>query len=1090
MLRNERHMMICSLAIILTAWVIFPACTDDVAGPVLCSVDEDCSDGQLCHHGVCRQECDGDSDCADEELCVSGACLMPCSSDEACPKGETCQSGYCQPEPQQTDGGDADAGGDHCVDEDNDGYGDFCVPGPDCDDHDRTIHPNANEICDDGKDNDCDGTTDEADCGCIPGDRIACYAGPLGTDGHAPCHPGVATCQTDRTFGPCLGEQLPHETEEISCNGIDDDCDGEVDENLTNRCGDCSPANDQLVEICANGIDDNCDGSVDENCDCDPQCLCTANECICRPPTDQPCYSGPPSTLGFGVCRGGIHDCVEQGDGSYSWTTCVGEVLPGTECITGPNGIDDDCDGFTDEGCLDDDGDGVSPPADCNDGDRNIYPGADEVCNTLDDNCNGIVDEGVSNACGGCGPVPTEVCGDGLDNDCDGAVDEGCGGCGASDTRDCYRGPAGTQGVGQCIWGIQVCDGEFWSQCTGDVLPDPEICDGIDNDCDDEIDEQWAIGANSCGYCDGTEICDGVDNDCDGFTDEGLRNYCGHCITCASDEDCVADTACDPAALVCSETACDGVDNDCDGLTDEGLLNACGTCGDSCYDQGWGGPGCADCEGSWADGSSDGVSNSQNPDELRLDSETINPHFIWIAGTGVACNAASDCVSNPACYSGETCHTVQKFDTRTAELIGVYSSWGWDPSRTAVAADNTVWVGHRGCATPLGSCDPSDPRHGNGTHLNADGELICRADVTGISSVAVRALTVDGDNNAWLGSWDKATMYQYSGSETEGTADGVPLCKHLQTVPMNTDGQSSHAYGAAVDGNGILWIATLGSGPIRAINTVNGNIVRTVPSSYQTYGMAIDANGVPWYGCWNGSCACGLLSVDLGSDTLVCHGRSVGNTAGGRTRGVAIDQTGSIWVAEWDKNVVSKFNASGVHTAQYGLSGLGVSPTGPLGMAIDFDDNIWAISYGSHHATKLDPNTGEVLANISVFTPYTYSDMTGYQLRTFTLRQGTWVADYDSGYADAIWDAVVWTGWVGTDDRIRIRVRSAASEGALVSSTYTNYYDSDVAIPNGPWVAHIAGQVPNNRWLQVEVTLTTEDDISPAFRGMEVFWQR
>jgi hypothetical protein len=121
------------------------------------------------------------------------------------------------------------------------------------------------------------------------------------------------------------------------------------------------------------------------------------------------------------------------------------------------------------------------------------------------------------------------------------------------------------------------CDGEFWSACEGDVIPEPEVCDGADNDCDTETDERWAIGSNACGWCDSTEACDGVDNDCDGLVDEGLRNGCGDCIFCASDADCPANTVCDPGTSRCRETACDGLDNNCDGLVDAEPCGCAGT---------------------------------------------------------------------------------------------------------------------------------------------------------------------------------------------------------------------------------------------------------------------------------------------------------------------------------------------------------------------------------------------------------------------------------------------------------------------------------------------------------------------------------
>jgi streptogramin lyase len=723
------------------------------------------------------------------------------------------------------------------------------------------------------------------------------------------------------------------------------------------------------------------------------------------------------------------------------------------------DGKDNDCDGMTDEDCLPDrDGDTYSPPQDCDDNDPEVHPGAAEACNGRDDDCDRLVDEGVQNACGGCGAVGDEVCGDGLDNDCDGEVDEGCGGCLGSEALPCYRGPPGTEGKGICRMGEMQCDGEYWGPCQGDVLPEPESCNQLDDDCDGETDERWAIGSNACGYCQVDEACDGEDNDCDGLTDEGLRNACGDCLP------------------VPEETVCNDLDDDCDGLTDEGLLNACGTCGDSCFDQSWGGPGHGD---QWSQGTADGVSNNTDPDSLMLDSTTLSPHFIWIAGTTTLCTTANGCLSNPGCYPGEDCHVVRKFDTRTNELMGIYSSWGWSPSRTAVAVDNTVWVGNRGCHDNLSNCDSDNPMHGNAVHLDADGNLICRADVTcGTDGVAVRAVTIDKAGHAWLGCWQDGHIYQYSGSEVD-TAQNPPRCVRLRDVNLG----GSRAYGAAVDGNGFLWIATLNNGALKKINTATGEIVMSVSPGVQTYGVAVDQNNNVWLGNWSGG-ATGVVRVngETGEYTLVP--RSQG-TLTGQSRGVAVDQQGNIWVAEWSNRSVSKYAPDGTHLGQYAL---GTGANGPLGMAVDFDNNIWAIAYSSGHASKFDFD-GNHLATFSVGSaPYTYSDMTGYQLRTVTLKHGTWTVDFDSGYDNAQWDSVTWGGSLAADDQIRIRARSAATEGALAGAVWSPYHDTDFNQPS-PWTASLQGEIPRGRWVQIEVTLTTQDDVSPVFSSLVVHWQ-
>ena len=220
--------------------------------------------------------------------------------------------------------------------------------------------------------------------------------------------------------------------------------------------------------------------------------------------------------------------------------------------------------------CIDEDGDGFGEGCadgfDCNDGARHIHEGAEELC-------------------------------DNIDNDCDDTIDEDCP-CEEGSVQPCYTGPAGTLGVGRCLGGWQVCEDEDWGDCEAEFRPTDEICDGIDNNCDGQVDEELV---NGCGLCGSTpdEVClDGLDNDCDGTIDESAEGcdcddrtqqscYSGppHTLGVGPCRGGITDCEgedwglCDGEVLPSVEI-CDGIDNDCDGLADEGLINRCGVCGE------------------------------------------------------------------------------------------------------------------------------------------------------------------------------------------------------------------------------------------------------------------------------------------------------------------------------------------------------------------------------------------------------------------------------------------------------------------------------------------------------------------------------
>ncbi|MBX3251144.1 MAG: putative metal-binding motif-containing protein [Myxococcales bacterium] len=174
----------------------------------------------------------------------------------------------------------------------------------------------------------------------------------------------------------------------------------------------------------------------------DDQVCCTGAGCV------QPSFC--PSTecgIDVGVCTSGRRACF-GGVG-----LCEGATFPGVELCG--NGLDDDCDGQIDE---------TECAIEC--------PGTVEVCNGIDDDCDGVVDEDVGGA----------VCG----------TDEGV----------CESGRTA------CIGGREV--------CVGGVRPAREVCgNGLDDDCNGTVDEAGCCTPNTM-----NDVCDGIDNDCDGVVDE------------------------------------------------------------------------------------------------------------------------------------------------------------------------------------------------------------------------------------------------------------------------------------------------------------------------------------------------------------------------------------------------------------------------------------------------------------------------------------------------------------------------------------------------------------------------------------------
>ena len=509
--------------------------------------------------------CDPDDDndqTADEDDCApKDADVFP-GNDEPCDgKDNNCNYIVDEGFPDS----DADGWKD-CVDEDDDNDG--SNDGLDCAPTDPTIHPGQVEVCD-GKDNDCNSQTDEGF------GEITC--------GKGTCVQTLPACAGGKTV---VCDPLTGAAPEI-CDGADNDCDGLIDEDLgTTSCGlgkcaqtmanclagiptNCDPLTGAEEEVC-DGQDNDCDGKTDEE---QPVLACGKGQCqhsvpSCSGGTVQVCdpFQGAQGE----VCDGKDNDCDGKVDEDFLTVSC-GKGLCFHEQGTCINGVLQMCDPY--------------------------LGAANEVCDGLDNDCDGLTDEdlgkttcglgvclktvtncadGEYQPCDPLGGIGEEVC-DGLDNDCDGKTDED------QPTLAC--------GKGQCFHSQPSCIGGQTHECNPFDGATKEVCDGQDNDCDGDTDED--LGEIPCGeglcfhvmpYCtDGKvatcnpflgvkpEACNGLDDDCNGLIDDGMGlNSCGSGACFHWFEVCVNGQLqeCDPFQGA-SDEVCDGLDNDCDGKVDE-----------------------------------------------------------------------------------------------------------------------------------------------------------------------------------------------------------------------------------------------------------------------------------------------------------------------------------------------------------------------------------------------------------------------------------------------------------------------------------------------------------------------------------------
>ena len=645
------------------------------------------------------------------------------------------------------------------------------------------------------------------------------------------------------------------------------------------------------------------------------------------------------------------------------------------------------------------------------------------------------------------------------------------------------------------------------------VVIDAEACGG---DCDDGV------------FCNGREVCtvDGCVSlglaceDGDLCTEDSCDERTDSCSYRPADIDrdgdmltgCEGDCDDSDARIFPGATeVCDFIDQDCDGRVDEGTLSECRDCR----------PGCMivtlpDETGTdWESIATESEGVEVGPDgSLRLGSSRTESDFAWISNTEFGTVTKLDLTNGAQLAEYDSVLLDGSNDGRPPGEICTTTDFGGPgsgncPSRTAVDLRGNVYVANRafsnqGTVTKIaGNEDDCIDRNGNGridTSRDDNGngvidpreqrgqtdECLLWTVNVGANNSIPRAIAIDADGLVWVGLNGEQRVLALDPSD--GSIE--------RNVSLMRDNFSP--YGAAIASDGTVWLVEGITGRITSIDTATAvqGPVEIAESRAEgcrgSYGIAIDQLDRVWL-------AGITCPVAFRWDPIARTWFEVLLPDSGATRGIAADDRGYIYVGSSNEWItfgplgidvgptvarLTRFRADdGSELEIFGTADDPLPGLGTVGVGLDKDRNVWMINQDSGTATRVNPDTGAAREFPVGSVPYTYSDFTGFALRTFTVPNGFLRTVFEGcAVGPTEWERLTWDATVRRDTRIEVRVRTAGTEDALRTAPWLGPFSEepvDLSLPPGP--------PGNGRLMEVEVTLVSEDEeTSPSIRTLDV----